>query len=226
MLVPLASRRAAAEAVRQYSDGMTQRARLAKAAVGLGLAAGAVQWGLARRGQMVAAAGPAGAGREVPAQPGHGPVPAGRVRRRPLRDGGPPPGHRQPVDRKWARLRSLGALLEHWFAAHRTFEEDAARLRQLLVVKYEHLVADPAGTLAGIAGFLELDGEIPAGGIDTRRSATYERQWAELAGGGPVRRERFRSLCRRYQAAAAHFGYSLVDLERADPFPVGSTRPS
>jgi hypothetical protein len=128
--------------------------------------------------------------------------------------------------RKWARLRSLGALLEHWFAAHRTFEEDAAHLRHLLVVKYEHLVADPAGTLAGIAGFLELDGEIPAGGIDTRRSATYERQWAELAGGGRLRRERFRSLCRRYEAAAAHFGYSLVDLDRADPFPVGSTRPS
>ena len=128
--------------------------------------------------------------------------------------------------RKWARLRSLGALLEHWFAAHRTFEEDAAHLRHLLVVKYEHLVADPGGTLAGIAEFLELDGEIPAGGIDTRRSATYERQWAELAGGGRLRRERFRSLCRRYQAAADHFGYSLVDLDRADPFPVGSTSAS
>ena len=128
--------------------------------------------------------------------------------------------------RKWARLRSLGALLDNWFAAHRTFEEDAAHLRHLLVVKYEHLVADPSGTLAGIAEFLELDGEIPAGGIDTRRSATYERQWAELSGGGPWRRERFRSLCRRYQAAADHFGYSLLDLDRTDPFPVGSTRPS
>ena len=128
--------------------------------------------------------------------------------------------------RKWARLRSLGALLEHWFAAHRTFESDAAHLRHLLVVKYEQLVADPAGALAGIAGFLELDGELPAAGIDTRRSATYERQWAELGSGGPWRRERFRSLCRRYEAAAAHFGYSLVDLDRADPFPVGSTRPS
>jgi hypothetical protein len=124
--------------------------------------------------------------------------------------------------RKWARLRSLGALLGHWFAAHRTFEEDAAHLRRLLVVKYEHLVADPRGTLAGIASFLELDGEIPAAGIDTRRSATYERQWADLAAGPPWRRRRFGSLCRRYEAAATHFGYSLLDLDRADPFPVGS----
>src|SRR4029453_18373395 len=92
--------------------------------------------------------------------------------------------------RKWARLRSLGALLDNWFAAHRTFEEDAAHLRHLLVVKYEHLVADPSGTLAGIAEVLEGDGETPAGGIDPRRSATYERQWAELSGGGPWRRER------------------------------------
>jgi hypothetical protein len=59
VLVPLASRRAAAEAVRQYSDGMTQRARLAKAAVGLGLRSGALQWWLRRRGLLVGAVGPA-----------------------------------------------------------------------------------------------------------------------------------------------------------------------
>jgi hypothetical protein len=59
VLVPLASRRAAAEAVRQYSDGMTQRARLAKAAVGLALGSGALPLWLRRRGLVVAAAGPA-----------------------------------------------------------------------------------------------------------------------------------------------------------------------
>ena len=59
MLVPLASNRAAAEAVRQYSDGMTQRARLAKAAVGLALRSGALPLWLRRRGLVVAAAGSA-----------------------------------------------------------------------------------------------------------------------------------------------------------------------
>jgi hypothetical protein len=59
VLVPLAAPRAAAEAVRQYSDGMTQRARLAKAAVGLGLRSGALQWWLYRRGLLVHAVGPA-----------------------------------------------------------------------------------------------------------------------------------------------------------------------
>jgi len=124
--------------------------------------------------------------------------------------------------RKWARLRPLGALLDHWFVAHRRLEADAPCLRHLLVVKYEHLVADPERTLAGIAAFLELDGEIPAGGIDTRRSATYERRWAELAAAGPWGRRRFQALCRRHEPAANHFGYSLLDLDRADPFPVGA----
>jgi hypothetical protein len=59
VLVPLASNRVAAEAVRQYSDGMTQRARLAKAAAGLALRSGALPWWLRRRGLVVAAAGPA-----------------------------------------------------------------------------------------------------------------------------------------------------------------------
>jgi hypothetical protein len=127
--------------------------------------------------------------------------------------------------RKWARGRSLGGLLDHWFHAHRLLEEDAPHVEHLLVVKYEHLVAEPRRTLAGVAGFLGLDGEVPAGGIDPGRSAGYQRRWRELAEGGPLRRARSRSLRRRYQAAAEHYGYSLLDLDRADPFPVGSPPP-
>jgi hypothetical protein len=53
VLVPLSSPRAAAASMRQYSDGMGQFARLARALVGLGLRSGAVQWGLRRRGLTV-----------------------------------------------------------------------------------------------------------------------------------------------------------------------------
>jgi hypothetical protein len=52
VLVPLASRRAAAASMRQYSDGMTRQARLAKAAVGAALRSGVLQW-LLRRRQVV-----------------------------------------------------------------------------------------------------------------------------------------------------------------------------
>jgi hypothetical protein len=121
--------------------------------------------------------------------------------------------------RKWARLRSLGALLDHWFAAHRRFERDAPFLHHLLLVKYEHLAADPGGTLARIAAFLDLEGAIPADGLDTRRSATYQRQWADLGTTGPWRRQHLRRLCRRHEPGANHFGYSLLDLAGVDPFP-------
>jgi hypothetical protein len=53
LLVPLDSPRPAATALRQYSDGMTQRARLAKALLGLGLRCGGVQWLLRRRGLVL-----------------------------------------------------------------------------------------------------------------------------------------------------------------------------
>jgi hypothetical protein len=126
--------------------------------------------------------------------------------------------------RRWARLRPLGALLDHWFAAHRLFQEDAASLRHLLVVKYEHLVGQPERTLTEIAAFLDLEGDIPADSIATRRSATYERQWQQLSDVAPWRRERFNALRRRHEPSANHFGYSLHDLDRADPFPISSPR--
>jgi hypothetical protein len=125
--------------------------------------------------------------------------------------------------RKWARRRSLPSLIEHWFHAHRLFEGDAPHLRRLLVVKYEHMVLAPGRALAEIAGFLGLDGEIPGDGIDRGRSAGYEQHWRELAADRrrPWSRRRFSSLCRRYEPAANHYGYSLLDLDLADAFPVG-----
>jgi hypothetical protein len=99
------------------------------------------------------------------------------------------------------------------------------------VVKYEHLVADPEGTLAQIATFLDLKGDIPSDGIDTRRSATYERKWTDLTTTGPWRREHFRRLGRRHEPSANHFGYSLLDLaaptrsQWVRPAPPEPTRP-
>jgi hypothetical protein len=69
VLVPLASRRAAAASMRQYSDGMTRRARLAKAAVGAALRSGLLQ-SLLRRRRVVHAA---------MLDPLHGGPPAGGV---------------------------------------------------------------------------------------------------------------------------------------------------
>jgi hypothetical protein len=129
VLVPLASRRAAAEAVRQYSDGMTQRARLAKAAVGLGLACGAVQWGLGRRGQVVTAAGPAAGtllGDHVPAALGRDDLAAAIVL-------GPVRPNRKPVVQLIGRDgRAVGYMKVGWNdLTRRLVRAEAGTLRRL-----------------------------------------------------------------------------------------------
>jgi hypothetical protein len=119
--------------------------------------------------------------------------------------------------RKWALQVPVEALLNHWFVAHRLLEDDAPFLQHLLVVKYECLVAAPQRTLAGIAKFIGVDGDIPADGIDNGRGAPYERQWSDFAQNGLSRGQDFRELCHRYERAADHFGYSLLDVNRAEP---------
>jgi hypothetical protein len=129
VLVPLASRRAAAEAVRQYSDGMTQRARLAKAAVGLALAGGVLQRGLRRRGLVVAAAGPAEGsllGDHVPAALGRSDLAAAILL-------GPVRPNRKPVVQLIGRDgRSVGYMKVGWNdLTRRLVRAEADTLRRL-----------------------------------------------------------------------------------------------
>ena len=129
VLVPLSSGRAAAEAVRQYSDGMTQRARLAKAAVGLALASGALPWWLRRRGLVVAAAGPAAGtllGDHVPAALGRSDLAAAIVL-------GPVRPNRKPVVQLIGRDgRPVGYMKVGWNdLTRRLVRAEADMLRRL-----------------------------------------------------------------------------------------------
>jgi len=123
--------------------------------------------------------------------------------------------------KKWARITSLKALMDNWFNAHETFEQDSAHLRRLTVVKYEDFVTKPVATLGALGDFLGLDGDIPSTSVQPHRSSTYEQTWRALAQHRmPWRSGLYRRLCETYDARANHFGYSLLDLGRVDPFPV------
>lgn len=122
--------------------------------------------------------------------------------------------------RKWRRGVSLSALVEHWFAAHDLLLADLPHLPGAYVVKYEHLVQAPAGTLAAVADALHLGGEVPADGIRTDASAAYEATWREWAHSWvPWRRAEYRRLVAAYEERVYGFGYSLTDLGVAGPFP-------
>ena len=86
--------------------------------------------------------------------------------------------------RKWA-TRSRGRftygfprLVEHWVHAHDVFAEDALHIENLLVLRYEHLMRDPAQQLGRVAEFLgiELDAEA-VGAVDAGRSNRYAELW-------------------------------------------------
>lgn len=122
--------------------------------------------------------------------------------------------------RKWTLGRPMRRLMENWFAAHDRLRADAPHVKRLHVLKYEDLVADPDRTLTDLATFLGLDGPIPAASLQRSRSSGYERAWTELRQSRlPWRRRSAESLVRRYEGRAQEYGYSLLDLDRRDPFP-------
>lgn len=121
---------------------------------------------------------------------------------------------------KWTGMTSLRRLLEHWLTAHELFLEDAAHLRRVHVVLYEHLVNDPAGTLAGVGDFLDLEGPVPHESVDARRSSEYEQRWAQLqASRNPLHRRALRRTRDELGERVRRFGYELDDLSVARGLP-------
>lgn len=127
--------------------------------------------------------------------------------------------------KKWTRRTPLWRLVQHWFAAHDLLCNDTPYIGRLHVVKYEHFVSRPAEVLDGIGSFLGLDGPIPTGSVQKDRSTTYTDRWRAMRTHrrGPVRAYAD-LLVRRFEQRANDYGYSLLDLERADPFPVPLAR--
>jgi hypothetical protein len=127
--------------------------------------------------------------------------------------------------RKWAGpLAGLAPLLEHWIRAHETFLEDASYLRNLHVVQYERLVADPRGTLDELADFLGLSEPIDASLVDAHRSDRYRRTWERLQRArSPFTRMRVQRLRNRFADRIRDFGYDFDDLGARGAFPT-STR--
>jgi hypothetical protein len=127
---------------------------------------------------------------------------------------------------KWAGpTTGLGDLLDHWFRAHETFLDDAARLRHVHLVRYEDLVAEPSRTMAGVADFLGLDTRFDTTAVDGSRSDGYLAAWGELLhSGSPVTRHRVERLRERYADRMARFGYDFDDLRRVGELP--PTRPA
>lgn len=123
--------------------------------------------------------------------------------------------------RKWRRGMPFSGLLDHWFAAHETLLADLPHLSAAHVVKYEHLVGDPAGVFDQLAGSLGLTGAVPVDTVRGDASAGYQDEWERWSRSRtPWRRAEYRRLVERYEERAQRFGYTMNDLRAAEPFPM------
>ncbi len=123
--------------------------------------------------------------------------------------------------KKWRRGTSLATMLDNWVVAHRTFRDDASHVTHAEVVNYEHLVQDAAAVLARLSTFLELSTPLSPELWQSSRSATYEEWWQRLRSSRvPGRRSRVAALIERFEPEVNELGYSLLDLEHVDRFPM------
>src|SRR5262249_61035185 len=120
--------------------------------------------------------------------------------------------------RKGARTAPWPTLLETAFPAHETFLEDAPRIRRLHTPRYEDFAAEPVRSLAAVAAFLGLDGEVPAGAVQAQHSAGHARTWRQCqTSANPLPRARHRALRPRFAGRAAAVGYDTDAAERRAP---------
>jgi hypothetical protein len=123
--------------------------------------------------------------------------------------------------KKWRRGTSLATMVHNWVAAHQLVLDDAPHVERLRVVNYEHLAQDPAPVLAELSDFLELQAPLSPDLWQSSRSRTYEEWWERLRSSRmPWRRTRVQRLIENYEPQVNALGYSLLDLDRVDPFPV------
>ena len=109
---------------------------------------------------------------------------------------------------KWSKT-SLSSLLRHWVAAHERFEADRPSLERVLVVSYEHLVADPAAWSRRLTRWCGLPWEDAV--LDFHRSTKP----STTASAAQVRRPVYRSSVQKWRNYADELQPVLARLARA-----------
>ncbi|GAA4415484.1 hypothetical protein GCM10023169_01840 [Georgenia halophila] len=154
--------------------------------------------------------------------------------------------------RKWLTRRmqvgsNFAPVIEHWLEAMSIYERDEPHLEESLVVRYEHLLSNPQGTMDRIWSHLGLESIDVLKGIRNENDK-YVEYWAAMQQGIrgaralhplnprtrrlsilPRSAERIvvpatgkrsaRHLRETLDHRIAHFGYSLDDLTAASTWP-------
>lgn len=124
---------------------------------------------------------------------------------------------KHPVQRRLKR-RTLDRLVDHWVTCHRILEADAAHIKRLHVLKYEDLVKDTGGELARIQDFLGLYRYPVSEAVRQRLTEDpYVAQWQRNSR-RPFIGMYSRRVTSKHEKAVRHFGYSLRQPSRIEPW--------
>ena len=107
---------------------------------------------------------------------------------------------------------SLGQLLAHWAACHDRLLADLPHLRCARVIRFEELLADPDGMLAGVYDWLDVAREPNALAVRPDANRRHLERWARLRA-NPLTRGLAARLRAGSEGDANRLGYSL---ERTD----------
>jgi hypothetical protein len=108
---------------------------------------------------------------------------------------------------------SVRSLVEHWLAAHELFLEDAGRLANVRLVRYEDMVADPTGVLAAMFAFLGLDAYTGDWRAQSGLNRRYLKRWRRIPLGPLTRPVLPAGFDDTLESRVGRFGYSLVRPE-------------
>lgn len=121
--------------------------------------------------------------------------------------------------RKWS-WTTLSSLVRHWLVCHELFERDRARLRNVLVLKFEEFVQAPDAHLDATCRFLGAPPLPARPAVRSDTNAKYFHRWERLRR-LPFFRRYVGRMIRQYEARANQFGYSLADLGWLGPHGAG-----
>jgi hypothetical protein len=107
---------------------------------------------------------------------------------------------------KWSKT-NRHSLVAHWLAAHEIMASDLPYLERVLTLRYEDVVADPAGEFGRVLGFLGLPA---ASTSEPVRTGVNEKYYAAWEAGRPWAKRSGRHAVTDFGSRVERFGYSLT----------------
>lgn len=113
---------------------------------------------------------------------------------------------------KWSQT-SIASLLEHWLICHERFDLDKNHLQRVRIVKYEHFMTNPQGTMNELFDFIGLPPTGISQPIDPDINTGYFAQWQEYRDGvkDKIPDNFFDHML---ESRLMRFNYSLLDLNQ------------